>query len=125
VLAPSLSNLRGVLSTTEFQLIKQHPEESCRLMRKMGYDNPHLLHLVRHSHEHYSGSDGYPGQLTGEEIPLGSRIIAVVDAYDALTSWRPYREAWERHAAIGEIRREVSKGIYDPAVVDALDTLLN
>jgi HD-GYP domain-containing protein (c-di-GMP phosphodiesterase class II) len=51
---------------------------------------------------------------------MGSRIIAVAAAYDALTSWRPYRDSWERHAALGEISREVEKGIFDPTVVAVL-----
>jgi len=124
LISPNLRNRRGGLSPSEFEIIQQHPEESCRLMRKMGYDNPAVLNLVQYSHEHYSGSGGYPGKLKGNDIPMGSRIIAVADAYDALTSWRPYRETWERHAALGEINREVEKGIFDPLVVATLAQLI-
>jgi len=124
LISPTLRNRRGGLTSGEFEIIRQHPEESCRLMRKMGYDNPVVLNLVQHSHEHYSGSGGYPGKLKGNDIPMGSRIIAVVDAYDALTSWRPYRETWERHAALGEINRDVEKGIFDPMVVSTLAKLI-
>lgn len=124
LISPTLRNRRGGLTSSEFEIIQQHPEESCRLMRKMGYDNPAVLNLVRHSHEHYSGNGGYPGKLKGEDIPMGSRIIAVADAYDALTSWRPYRETWEAHAAIGEINREVEKGIFDPIAVSTLAKLV-
>jgi adenylate cyclase len=120
----NLRNRRGGLSASEFEVIRQHPEESCRLMRKMGYANPAVLNLVKHSHERYRGGGGYPGDLQGEDIPMGSRIIAVADAYDALTSWRPYREPWERHAAIGEINREVEKGTFDPQVVAKLAELI-
>lgn len=124
LISPNLRNRRGGLSSNELEAIQQHPEESCRLMRKMGYDNPAVLNLVRHSHERYNGSGGYPGELKGDNIPIGSRIIAVADAYDALTSWRPYRELWERHAALGEINREVDKGVFDPEVVSALTRLI-
>jgi len=125
LISPNLRNRRGGLSASEFEVIQQHPEESCRLMRKMGYDNPAVLNLVRHSHELYNASGGYPGNLLGDNIPIGSRIIAVADAYDALTSWRPYRETWERHAAIGEINRSVDKGIFDPKVVAMLAALVS
>jgi HD-GYP domain-containing protein (c-di-GMP phosphodiesterase class II) len=120
----NLRNRRGGLTSNEFEIIQQHPEESCRLMRKMGYDSPAVLNLVQNSHEHYSGKGGYPGKLKGEDIPMGSRIIAVADVYDALTSWRAYREPWERHAAIGEINREVEKGTLDPMVVSTLAQLI-
>jgi len=124
LIPPNLRNRRGGISTTEFTIIKEHPDESCRLMKKMGYDNPAVLKLVRHSHERFSDNGGYPGELMGEDISLGSRIIAVADTYDALTSWRPYREPWERHAALGEIRHQVEKGSYDPRVVSALSRLV-
>jgi len=123
MISPDLRNRRGGLTVTELELVRQHPDESCRLMRKMGYDNPAMLNLVQHNHEHFRGG-GYPGNLQGENIPTGSRIIAVADAYDALTSWRPYRESWDRRAALGEIRREVDKGMFDPAVVEALARLV-
>ncbi len=125
LIPPNLRNRRGGLTANEFEIIREHPEESCRLMRKMGYDNPAVLNLVRYSHEHYTGNGGYPGKLSGNDIPMGSRIIAVADAYDALTSWRPYRETWERHAAIGEISREVEKSIFDPMVVSTLAKLID
>jgi class 3 adenylate cyclase len=120
LISPSLRNRRGGLTYNEFEVTQQHTEESCRLMRKMGYNDPSVLHLVKYRHEHYQGRNGYPGELKGDDIPMGSRIIAVAAAYDALTSWRPYRDSWERHAALGEISREVEKGIFDPKVVAVL-----
>jgi HD-GYP domain-containing protein (c-di-GMP phosphodiesterase class II) len=123
VISPNLRNRRGGLTATELQLVQQHADESCRLMRKMGYDNPAMLNLVQHTHEQFGGG-GYPGRFRGEDIPVGSRIIAVADAYNALTSWRPYRESWERRAALGEIRLEVEKGKFDAAIVEALVRLV-
>jgi HD-GYP domain-containing protein (c-di-GMP phosphodiesterase class II) len=119
-----LRNRPGGLTPGETEIMQQHPEESCRLMRKMGYNNPEVLALVQHSHEHYNSGEGYPGKLRGDDIPMGSRIIAVADAYNALTSWRPYRGPWERHAALVEIHRDVEKGLFDPAIVAVLARLV-
>jgi two-component system, cell cycle response regulator len=73
--------------------------------------------LVRSSHEAFDGS-GYPDGLRGEAIPLGSRIIAICDAYDAMTSTRPYRAAMSSEVAVAELRRCAGTQ-FDPAVVDA------
>lgn len=123
VIPQHVLNRRGALTASELDLVKQHPEEACRMMRKMGYETPAVLEMVSHSHEHFDGN-GYPGGLRGDLIPIGSRIIAVADAYDALTSWRQYREPWESGAALGEIRGETEKGVFDPAVVAALAKLV-
>jgi diguanylate cyclase (GGDEF)-like protein len=72
--------------------------------------------LVRSSHENFDGS-GYPDQLKGEAIPLGSRIIAVCDAFDAMTADRPYREAMSVEMAVAELRR-CAEGQFDPRVVE-------
>jgi adenylate cyclase len=123
VIPQHVLNRRGALTPSELDLVKQHPDEACRMMRKMGYETPAVLTMVRHSHERYGGS-GYPDALSGDAIPVGSRIIAVADAYDALTSWRPYREPWESAPALGEIRNETEKGVFDRAVVAALARLV-
>jgi HD-GYP domain-containing protein (c-di-GMP phosphodiesterase class II) len=114
-----LLNRMGSLSSWELDMVKMHPVEGARTLRKIGYDNEDLFKIVYHSHENYNGT-GYPDGLKGEDIPLGSRIVAVADAYDALISWRPYRDPWERHVALDEIARSVGKGIYDPKVADGL-----
>ncbi|MGH7250844.1 MAG: HD domain-containing phosphohydrolase, partial [Nitrospiraceae bacterium] len=118
-----LLNRKGRLATGEFETVKKHALESAKILRSMGYESDVLTEAVLHSHESYDGS-GYPDGLAGEKIPIGARILGVMDAYDALTSWRPYREPWERHAAFDEIRRGAAKGIYDPKVVQALGSLL-
>ncbi|MEO8008175.1 MAG: HD domain-containing phosphohydrolase, partial [Betaproteobacteria bacterium] len=123
VIPQHVLNRRGSLTASELDLVKRHPEEACRMMRKMGYETPAVLEMVRHSHERYGGN-GYPDGQHGDAIPLGSRIIAVADAYDALTSWRQYREPWESNAALGEIRGETEKGVFDPAVVAVLTQLV-
>src|SRR5438093_469553 len=114
-----LLNRMGSLSSWELDMVKMHPVEGARTLRKMGYESEEIIKIVYHSHENYNGS-GYPDGLKGDDIPLGSRIVAVADAYDALISWRPYRDPWERHVALDEIARGVGKGTYDPKVVDGL-----
>jgi HD-GYP domain-containing protein (c-di-GMP phosphodiesterase class II) len=74
--------------------------------------------MVRHGHERFDGA-GYPDQLRGEEIPLGSRIVLACDAYDAMTSERPYREAMSHAAALAELQTGAGTQ-FDPRVVDAL-----
>ena len=73
--------------------------------------------LVRSSHERWDGT-GYPDQLAGEEIPIGSRIIAVCDAFDAMLSERPYKAGRSTSAALAELRRCAGTQ-FDPAVVEA------
>jgi putative two-component system response regulator len=79
--------------------------------------------IIRHHHERWDGS-GYPDQLSGEAIPLGARIISVVDVYDALNTKRPYKPALSHQEAVAILSRETDAGFWDPRVVDAfLDVL--
>jgi HD-GYP domain-containing protein (c-di-GMP phosphodiesterase class II) len=119
-----LLNRRGSLGASEYEAIKQHPTAGERLLRTMGYTSENVLAIIRASHELLDGS-GYPRQLRGEAIPVGARILVVADAYDALTSWRPYRDPLARDAALDEISRGGARGIYDPRVVEALIKLLD
>ena len=118
-----LLNRPGSLSAAEYEEIKKHPLESERRVRAMGYDSENVLAIIRASHELHDGS-GYPDHLRGDDIPLGARIVVVADAYNALTSWRPYRDALARDAALDEIRRSCARGLYDPHVVEAVMKLL-
>lgn len=63
--------------------------------------------------------------MKGDAIPIGSRIIAVADTYDALTSKRPYRDSWERHSSMDQIDRGVEKGLFDPKIVQALHAFMD
>ncbi len=83
-----------------------------------------VVQIIEAHHEQCAGG-GYPAGLRGEEIPLGARIVAVADAYSALTSWRPYRERWEYRAALSEIEQDTRKGKFDPRVVECLAGLLD
>jgi HD-GYP domain-containing protein (c-di-GMP phosphodiesterase class II) len=78
-----------------------------------------VARLVRHSHERWDGR-GYPDGLAGDEIPLGSRIIAVCDAFDAMTSPRSYSRSKDLPAALAELRRCAGTQ-FDPRVVDAFE----
>jgi len=78
--------------------------------------------IVRHHHEHFDGR-GYPNGKKGDGIPLGSRILAVADAYDAMTSDRPYRSAMSKETAIARLKA-ASGTQFDPQVVEAFLTAL-
>lgn len=118
-----LLNRRGTLSPSELEEVKKHPTESIHRLKRIGYDSEFMLDIVRHSHENYNGS-GYPDGLKGEDIPLGSRIVAVADAYAALISWRPYREQLEQNAVFYELQQSAERGTYDPKIVEVLKLLL-
>jgi HD-GYP domain-containing protein (c-di-GMP phosphodiesterase class II) len=105
----------GPLTDDEWAEMRQHS--------RLGYgiicDQPTLglaAPAVLHHHERYDGS-GYPGQLCAEKIPLGARIVAVADAFDAMSLDRPYRPAMTYERATAEIARESGRQ-FDPIVVD-------
>jgi HD-GYP domain len=94
---------QGSLSEEEFEWIRKHPEFGWMAVRNVdGFQNASLM--VLHHHERWDGN-GYPGNLRGSEIPLGSSIIAVADSFDALTTNRPYRMGRTAEEAIREICR--------------------
>jgi len=104
------------LTDEERRLIEEHPGEGGELAGKFSMFRRGRLY-IRHHHERWDGS-GYPDGLAGEQIPLGARIIAVADAYDAMTSDRPYRAALPHEIALVEIRRGAGTQ-FDPDVVAA------
>ncbi|HPF16497.1 MAG TPA: PAS domain-containing protein [Thermotogota bacterium] len=111
----SVLNKISPLTEQEYQLIQIHPAKSAELINKVeGMES--FARIVRHHHEKYNGK-GYPDGLTGKAIPYFSRIIAVADAYDAMTSERPYRRPLSSEEAANELRR--CKGSqFDPTLVD-------
>jgi putative nucleotidyltransferase with HDIG domain len=108
----------GKLTKREWAKVKKHPQTSAVIMREIGILRE-IAELVRHHHERYGGG-GYPSPgRKGVEIPLGARIIAVADAYDAMISKRPYRKRrMTRKEAITELKRCAGKQ-FDPGVVAA------
>jgi hypothetical protein len=111
----ALINKPGELSDEEFAIVKRHAEEGAEIVSCM--EDPEITGMVRHHHERFDGA-GYPAGLVGEETPLGARIIAVADTFDALTSIRPYRKAIPHKRALDAIVA-VSGTQLDPVVVRA------
>ena len=110
-------NKLGKLTEEEFEIMKQHSAISIRILEKI--DGLHAASfLVKHHHERFDGK-GYPDGLEGETIPLGSRIIAVAEAFDILTSDVPWRDAKDQESALKEIEACASTQ-FDPTVVNAL-----
>jgi putative nucleotidyltransferase with HDIG domain len=106
----------GRLNDAEFTLIKEHSEEGARIVGKLGRLHD-TVPIIRHHHERWDGR-GYPAGLAGEEIPLEAAIVGLADAWDAMTTTRPYHRALTFEEAMEEIR--VGRGTqFSPAVVDA------
>jgi HD domain len=105
----------GRLTDGEYEVIKRHPGDGADMASCLG--DAELAAVVRHHHERIDGT-GYPNGLRGDEIPLGARIVAVADTFDAITSTRPYRSASPHKRAI-DILREESGTKLDPTVVRA------
>ncbi|MCL6451935.1 MAG: HD-GYP domain-containing protein, partial [Acetobacteraceae bacterium] len=112
---------RAALTPAERARIQQHPADGARLVSRLAPLVP-VARLVRHHHEHYDGS-GYPDGLTGGDIPLGSRILAVADAFDSLTVDQPHRPACTPRMALEELRRHAGTD-FDPQVVEGLARVL-
>jgi len=108
-------NKPGPLTSSEFERMKVHADVGADILKSIDFPYP-VEPIVRHHHEAWNGS-GYPAGLKGQEIPLGARILSVVDCYDALTSDRPYRPRMSRQQAEQELRERRGK-VYDPWVVD-------
>jgi len=107
----------GRLTDAEFRLVREHAAAGEAILRPIDFGVP-VADIIRHHHEKLDGS-GYPDGLSGDEICLGARVLAVIDVYDALVSDRPYRKAWTSEMAIEHLRREVGTS-FDPDVVEAL-----
>jgi len=108
-------NKPGKLTAAEFEKMKRHADIGADLLSSISFPYP-VIPIVRHHHENWDGS-GYPSRLSTHDIPLGARILSVVDCFDALTSDRPYRPALSTDEAFG-ILRERRGTMYDPLVVD-------
>jgi hypothetical protein len=111
----TILNKPGPLSADELTVMRTHVESGARLLA--GACSQDVVAMVRHHHERLDGS-GYPDGLAGEAIPLGARIIAVADVFDAMTSTRPYRPAKSHKGAMDALAADAGSKL-DPCAVDA------
>jgi HD-GYP domain-containing protein (c-di-GMP phosphodiesterase class II) len=107
----------GRLTAEEFDQIHQHPLLGEQMLSPLAQDSPDVLRIVRSHHERLDGR-GFPDGLRGEKIPIEARIVAVADAFDAMTTRRPYRESRPPSDALAELRR-VAGSQLDPEAVEA------
>ncbi len=117
----------GPLSDNEAEVMRRHPEIGARILRNIDVLRD-VAPVILHHQERFDGAQegefpGYPSGLRGEDIPLGARIISVVDAFDAMTTDRPYRRALAVDEAIAELRKEAGKQ-FDPTVVETFLAVL-
>ena len=110
------------LSAEERRVFETHPQKGCKILAPIHFFEE-LMPIIYHHHEHYDGT-GYPAGKAAEEIPLGARILAAADAYDAMTSDRPYRKAMSLEEAVQELREHAGTQ-FDPEVVGVLVSLLD
>lgn len=109
-------NKPGPLTPAEFERMKLHASVGADILSSIDFPYP-VVPIVRHHHENWDGG-GYPAGLKGSEIPIGARVLSVVDCFDALTSDRPYRPRLSDEEAL-QIIRDRRATMYDPLVVDA------
>jgi putative nucleotidyltransferase with HDIG domain len=109
------------LTDEEWELIKLHPEQGAKLVQRIDGYGP-VAEIVLHHHERFSGG-GYPAGISGERIPLGSRIISVADTYDVMTSRDSYRRPVSSEAALTELRRVAGTQL-DPQVVEVFERMI-
>ncbi|WP_344982541.1 HD-GYP domain-containing protein, partial [Deinococcus rubellus] len=112
----------GRLTPEEWGVMQSHVVQGHDLATRIAGLAGQTLDVIRSHHEHWDGR-GYPDGLAGTAIPLGARIFAVCDVYDALISERPYKKAWSHEEAVSEIKREVGHH-FDPDVVRAFLSLM-
>jgi putative nucleotidyltransferase with HDIG domain len=114
-------NKPGKLTVSEFDQMKRHVDVGADILSAIDFPYP-VVPIVRCHHESWDGS-GYPRGIRGNEIPIGARILSVVDCYDAITSDRPYRRALDRDAAVA-VLLERRGTMYDPLIVDTFIRIL-
>jgi putative nucleotidyltransferase with HDIG domain len=115
-------NKPGPLTASEFERMKLHASVGADILKSIDFPYP-VEPIVRHHHENWDGT-GYPDGLKGSDIPLGARLLSVVDCYDALTSDRPYRPRYSKEYS-EQVLRERRGVMYDPWVVDGFLAILD
>lgn len=120
-ISDAILNKAGRLTDEEWQVIKKHPETAIEILNPLKF-LPEEKIIIKHHHERYDGA-GYPDGLKGEAIPLGARIMAVADSFDAMNSKRPYRDALAKDTIISELKK-AKGGQLDPKIVDVFLCML-
>jgi len=118
----AILNKPGPLTDQEFEVIKRHPVVGEQILAPVPFLSE-VRRIVRHDHERWDGT-GYPDGMRGSQIPVGARIVFVVDAYHAMVSDRPYRSAMPASAARDQLRRNAGSQ-FDPEVVEATQRVLD
>ncbi|MGH9388646.1 MAG: response regulator, partial [Vicinamibacteria bacterium] len=113
----TITSKKGSLGQDEWKIVRQHPAIGARLMEPLDLESD-VLASIRHHHEHWDGS-GYPDGVQGKNIPIFARIVLVADAYEAMSSERPYRQALNRREIVSELRKGC-RTRFDPELVDLL-----
>jgi putative nucleotidyltransferase with HDIG domain len=121
ILPDSILFAERKLTDEEWEVIKLHPEQGARLVERIDGYGP-VAEIVLHHHERFGGG-GYPAGIAGEQIPLGSRIIAAADTYDVMTARDSYRRPVSSEAALAELRRVAGTQL-DPRVVEAFERMI-
>ena len=116
----SILSKPGALTPAEFKIIHRHPEQSVLFVKSVEFLKP-VLPIILYHHEKYNGT-GYPAGLKKEQIPLGARIMAAVDAFEAMVQKRPYRQSRTVGEALRELKRH-SGSQFDPKVIAVIDEL--
>ena len=112
---PEILQKDGPLTEAEQAVMRRHVEDGAKLVQTLG--DPRLTAIVFHHHERFDGG-GYPSGIADEEIPLGARVVAVADTFDAITSARPYHEGAQDKRALDVLHREAGRQL-DPDAVEA------
>jgi putative nucleotidyltransferase with HDIG domain len=112
----------GDLDDSEFEIIKKHPMLTSEILDTLE-TSEHFAAIARSHHERWDGT-GYPDGLNGEDIPLLARVVAIADAWDAMTSNRVYRDAMSENIAIDIFEREKDSGQWDPYLVEKFIKLI-
>ncbi len=113
----------GKLTDEEWELMRQHTTMGEEILGGMISELLNMARVIAHSHHEKWNGQGYPEGLSGEEIPVESRIVAIADVFDALTNERPYKEAWSVEDAVSLIEKESGEH-FDPKFVEAFKIAL-
>ena len=115
---------KGKLTEEEFEIMTEHSEIGANIIKEHPSKMLHIAYVVAYQHHEKFNGMGYPNRLMGEEIDINARIAAVADVFDALTSARPYKDAWDFDVAVKQINDD-SGTHFDPKVVAAFNKALD